>query len=160
MSKFVGQTLAVVRVDVLGKVIEVVQGGSASKYDAEPPFSLRLPPQAVNVGQAWERVYEITLEPPLGTGDKHQAVQRYTLAKVQGNLATIQLTTQLKTTPENPADRIPLLQKQPEGEIVFNTVAGRVDSIRLRTDKQLQGHQGEGSSYRFVSTYVEQYAGK
>jgi hypothetical protein len=57
MGKFVGQTLAVLRVDSLGKVLEVQQG-SSTKFESGPPFTLRLPPQAVTVGQAWERVYE------------------------------------------------------------------------------------------------------
>src|SRR5207237_727031 len=37
MSKFIGQTLAVLRVDSLGRVVGVQQGSSA-KYEAEPPF--------------------------------------------------------------------------------------------------------------------------
>jgi hypothetical protein len=67
------------------------------------------------------------------------------------------LTTNLKTQPEIPADRIPLLQFQPEGDIVFNTTAGRLESANLRIDKAIDGHQGQGSSYRFVSTYKEQF---
>ncbi len=158
MSKFIGRTLAVLRVDGQGKVVEVKQG-QASRYDSEPPFTLRLPEQAVNLGQAWERKYEITLDPPLGTGEKYQASQRYRLTKADNGLAAIQLTTTLKTQPDGPADRIPLLQKQPEGEILFNSAAGRVESVNLRIEKSLEGHQGQGSSYRFSSTYKEQYVG-
>jgi hypothetical protein len=29
----------------------------------------------------------------------------------------------------------------------------------MRIEKELQGQQGEGSSYRFRSTYTEEYAG-
>jgi hypothetical protein len=50
------------------------------------------------------------------------------------------------------------MQKQPEGEIVFNISAGRVQTVNLHIEKEIQGHQGEGSSYRFVSSYKEQYA--
>ena len=54
-------------------------------------------------------------------------------------------------------EQVTLLQQQPEGEIVFNVQAGRLHSTRLMIDKELQGHQGEGSTYRFKSTYTEQY---
>jgi len=156
MSKFIGQTLAVLRVDSAGRVI-AVQQGSAAKYESEPPFALRLPGKAVTANQAWERTYEVTLEPPVGTGEKFAANQRYNLTKADDKLATIRLTTQLKNQPENVADRIPLLQNQPQGEIVFNIAAGRLESANLRIDQQLDGHQGEGSSYHFTSTYREVY---
>ena len=156
MSKYVGQTLAVLRVDGQGKVAAVEQG-SASKYETEPPFLLRLPAQGAGTGKAWERNYEITLDPPLGTGEKHAAVQRYDVVKVADGLATIRLATRLKAQPDNAADRLPLLQKQPEGELVFNIAAGRLESATLRIDKQIDEHQGKGSSYHFTSTYREQY---
>ena len=159
MTKFIGQTLAILRVDALGRVVEVKQG-SASKYEAEPPFMLLLPGQAVDVGQAWERSYEVTLEPPVGTGEKFAATQRYHLLKADGSLATLRLTTTIKSIPENQTDQVPLLQKMPEGDVIFNIAAGRLESVNVRIDKQLQNHQGEGSSYRFISTYQERYIGK
>jgi hypothetical protein len=156
MGKFIGQTLAVLRVDGFGKVVEVQQG-DAKKFESEPPFTLRLPPQAVTAGQAWDRIYDITLDPPLGTGEKYQAKQRFQLVSANNAVAALKLTTTMATQPEAAADRIPLLQKQPEGDIVFNVAAGRLESVNLRTDKSVQNHQGEGSSYRYVSTYKEQY---
>jgi hypothetical protein len=156
MGKFIGQTLAVLRVDPMGRVV-AVQQGSAAKYESEPPFVVRLPGKAVTVNQAWERTYEVTLEPPLGAGEKFAASQRYHLTKADDQLATVRLTTQFKNQPESVADRIPLLQNQPEGEIVFNIAAGRLESANLRIDQQLDGHQGEGSSYHFTSTYREVY---
>jgi hypothetical protein len=56
-------------------------------------------------------------------------------------------------------DQTPLLQSQPEGEVVFDVQNGRVQSVNLRVDKELKNHQGEGSSYHVQSTYIEQYAG-
>jgi hypothetical protein len=52
-----------------------------------------------------------------------------------------------------------VLQLQPEGEVVFDLQAGRLQSARLRIDKELKGHQGEGSSYKFQSAYTEKYVG-
>ena len=75
------------------------------------------------------------------------------------SVATISVTTALKKKPDSAADEMPLLQFQPQGEIVFDTQAGLLRSARLSIDKEVTGHQGEGSRYRFQSTYAEEYAG-
>jgi hypothetical protein len=160
LSVYVGPVLAVLRVDAKGKVVEVKESkfGAASKYEAEPPFTLTLGDGDVKTGHGWERAYAVTLEPPQGTGTKFEAVQKYTCKAVAANSATVAFTTGMKTQPDALADRTPLLQFQPDGEVVFDPVAGVVRSVRSQTDKEIKGHQGEGSSYRFQTTYAEQLA--
>src|SRR5262245_41492466 len=65
MTRYVGQPLAVLRVDAVGRVVEVKESkhGPASRFEAELPFALVLPAIAPQPGQAWERAYNITLEP-------------------------------------------------------------------------------------------------
>jgi hypothetical protein len=99
------------------------------------------------------------LEPPQGTGEKFDAVQRYTCKAVAGNVATITLSTTLKTMPDSLLDRVPLLQLQPDGEIVFDAQNGFMRSARLLIDKELKNHQGEGTNYHFQRTYAEEYVG-
>jgi hypothetical protein len=111
------------------------------------------------VGQGWERSYVITLDPPLGTGEKYQGLQKYQVTGADNGLLRIRLSTTIKNLPESAGERVPLLQKLPVGDIVFNARAGRLESARLQIDQQVTGHQGEGSSYSFTSTYVEEYAG-
>jgi hypothetical protein len=158
MSKYVGPPLAVLRVDGLGRVIEVKESkqAPASRFESELPFVFSLPSVEMQVGSAWDRSYHITLEPPQGTGDKFEAVQKYTCQKMDGAAVTISLTTTIKNLPANQVDQMPLLEMQPEGEIVFDSVGGRLYSARLHIDKELKGLQGEGSVYRFQSTYSEQ----
>jgi hypothetical protein len=161
LGRFVGQALAVLRIDSQGRVVEVKESkhGPASRFESELPFVFVLPDQGTQVGQTWERAYKITLEPPQGTGDKYEASQKYICKAVAGNAATVAMTTLLKTMPESLLDRVPLLQLQPEGEIVFDLQAGRLHRASLRIEKELAGHQGEGSSYRFQSAYMEEYVG-
>jgi hypothetical protein len=110
-------------------------------------------------GQAWKRTFTVTLDPPAGTGEKYEATQEYTLKSLEGATATIGLTTSFATLPKAAADQIPLLQFQPSGEIVFDTKLGRVQSIRMDVSHELQNHQGEGSSYSFKRSCVEQFVG-
>jgi hypothetical protein len=166
LAKYVGPPLIVLRVNPQGKVVEVKECkfGSPNRLESDPPFVLTLPADD-GASANWHREYQITLDPPQGTGEKYAAVQKYsvksTAIKPAGNvpIATLVLTTELKTQPEAAADQAPLLQMQPHGEVVFNLQAGIMETARLNIDKELKDHQGEGSSYRFQSTYHEQYVG-
>ncbi len=162
-GSFVGKPVVVVRIDGQGKVIEVkeAKGGfaSAAKYESDPPFKLLLPTEEMKMGQGWERTYQITLEPPQGTGEKYPATQRFICKSVADNLATVALTTEVKATPAAQDDQVPLWQMQPEGEVVFDVQSGRLQKASLRIDKEAKGTQGEGSSARFQSKYTEEYVG-
>jgi hypothetical protein len=158
LARFVGPALAVLRVDRQGRVVEVKESkhGPASRFESELPFVMVLPSEGLKPGQNWERAYRITLEPPQGTGEKYEALQNYSCKTMANGMAVIGITTHLKTMPESLLDRVPLLQLQPEGEMVFDVQAGRLRQARLRIEKELKGHQGEGSSYRFQSSYLEE----
>jgi hypothetical protein len=156
LDKFIKEPLAVLKVDPAGRVVEVVKG-PAGTYENEPPFVLTLPPAAPAAGQSWERSYKVVLAPPQGTGEQYQATQRYTCKRLDGSAAVFGLTTSFKDMPTSQLDRVPLLQKQPEGEVVFDVRRGRLQSARLVIDRTLRDHQGSGSSYHFRSTYTEEY---
>jgi hypothetical protein len=164
MQRYVGQPLAVLRVDVYGRVVEVKASnhGPASRYQNELPFAIALPGQVPQPGQGWERPYQIVLDPPQGAGEKFDAVQSYTCIRHGEGTAVIAVSTALKKKPEAPAEEMPLLQLMPQGEVVFDTQAGMLRSAKLNIDREITGHQGEGSRYRFQSSYVEEYvpAGK
>ena len=159
LSKFVGVPLTVLRVDPTGKVLEIKEGkyGSPAKFETEPPFVVVLPANAA--GPRWERPYNITLEPPQGTGEKFETVQQYAEqpAVRKGAVWTFALRTTVKKPPEAVADQLPLTPLQPEGTIEFDTAAGLMRKATLAIDKELKGHQGEGSSYHFTSSYSETY---
>jgi hypothetical protein len=158
MSRYIGVPLATLRVDRLGRVVEVKESkfGPASRFDAEPPFLMVLPAAAVQPGSTWDREYKITQGPPAGTGEKYDAVQHFSCTKVEGAGVYMSLSTEMKSLPPSIADRVPLQQLQPEGSIVFDSSNGRLHSAQLRVHKELKGHLGEGSSYTFESTYTEQ----
>jgi hypothetical protein len=158
LEKFIGQPLAVLRVDARGKVVEVKQG-SPARYESDPPFVVVLPAAAPAVGQAWERAYKATPEPSQGSGGPYEAVQKYVCSKADPSAAVIRLSTQFRNPPQAAAEMAPLAQRLPEGEVVFGVESGRLQSARLRIDRTVQGHQGEGSSYHFRSSYTEQYVG-
>jgi len=161
LAGLVGPTLAVVRIDSSGKVLEIVEckHGSPRQFESEPPFRLVLPGAEVRGGTRWGRNYHITLDPPQGTGEKYDATQQYTLQKIQDGTAIIGMTTTIKNMPESPLDQVPLLQAEPQGELYYGVATGEYRGARLRIDKELLNHRGKGTSYRFQSVYKEDYVG-
>jgi hypothetical protein len=158
LSRYVGSPLHVLAVNDRGQVVSVKECkfGAASRFETQPPFEIVLPDGGLTAGQGWERAYAITLEPPQGTGEKYPAVQSYVCKGLQNGAATVAVSTRLKSTPEGLLDRVPLFEFQPEGEVVYDTQTGRVLRVQMKIDKELTGHQGEGSSYQFTSSYTEQ----
>jgi hypothetical protein len=157
MAKHVGPVLAVLRVDPNGKVVEVKESkvGPATRFTTELPFKLVLPDTDPKAGESWDRAYTIQLDPPLGTGEKYAAIQKYTCREPKGGLLTVGLTTEVKQPPAQAADQIPLLPLTQEGVLFFHASSGRYYGARCKVERELKNHQGEGSTYKFVSTYVE-----
>ena len=55
----------------------------------ELPFKLVLPDAEPKPGDAWDRTYTIQLDPPLGTGEKYPAIQKYTCQEPKGGFLTV-----------------------------------------------------------------------
>lgn len=161
LSRYLNTPLATIRVDGSGKVVEVKAAKSdASGFENELPFIVVLPTAGLKAGAGWQRDYKITLAPPLGTGEKYEAVQKCVCKSVTATTATIGLTTELKTPPKAAADAIPLWQLMPDGEVVIDVANGRLQSAKLEIKKEIKEHQGAGSSYAFKSTLTLQYVDK
>jgi hypothetical protein len=158
LSRYVNQPLALLRVDGKGKVVEVKECkyGPASRFESELPFVVILPDD-LKAGLAWERNYQVTLEPPQGTGEKFPAIQKLTCKAVDARAVTIGFKTAIAKMPEPVGDRLPLLPYQAEGDVVFDVAGGFVRSAKVKIDAEAIGHQGEGSSYRFRGTSTEEY---
>jgi hypothetical protein len=162
LSKYVGVPLAVLRIDGQGRVVEVKESkfAPASRYENALPFTVALPAEGLQQGKGWERRYQITLEPGLGTGEKYPAVQQWQCKEIKaGMVACLALTTALQAAPADKGDEAKLAQFQPCGEVSFDLQAGRMMYARMTIDKEIRGHQGEDSSYRLQSRYSEEYLG-
>jgi hypothetical protein len=154
MAKFLNTPIALIRVDRIGRVVEVKKG-PADKYEAEPPFVVVLPMAQAAEGQAWVRPFTIALEPPLGAGEKYTAEQKASCAKIQNGRAVLAVTTAIKNMPDSPGEQVPLIQKQMAGQVIVDLDRGCLEQVQLSVDRTVENHQGQGSSYRFASNYAE-----
>jgi hypothetical protein len=157
LAKYIGPVLTVVRIDARGQLIAVTESkfGPESRLQCELPFKLVLPASAVAAGQAWERSYQIKLEPPQGAGETFDAVQKYTCKAAANGQMTVGVTTEVKALPEAPTERLPLLPLMPSGELYFDAANGRLKAVRYQLVHELAEHRGEGSKYSLKSTYSE-----
>ncbi|HEX3148520.1 MAG TPA: hypothetical protein VHR66_10575 [Gemmataceae bacterium] len=160
MAKHVGPVLAVLRIDNQGKLVEVKESkvGPAARFAVELPFKMTLPDAEVKVGESWGRTYTIQLDPPLGTGETYPAGQKYTVEEPKSGFLVVGLATTIGKLPTQAADQIPLLPMMQEGTLFFHAPTGRYYGARLKLERELKNHQGEGSSYKYTSNYVEDLA--
>lgn len=162
LAGYIDKPLATLKIDTRGRVLEIneCKFGTASRFENELPFIITMPEKIPQQGDAWDRAFQITLDPPQGTGEKYDAVQSCLCQAVDGPVLTVRVKTVLKNPPEESADQEPLLQFQPQGEVVFDTKLGLVKKAQLKIDKELKDIQGSGSRYRFQSVYSEELVEK
>lgn len=156
MAGFLNVPVVVVRVDGQGKLIEVKESkaGSASRLHAELPFRFMLPDTGPTPGQTWDRTFAVKLDPPVGTGETYEFVQKYT-GSVKESLIAIGIETTLKNAPKTLSEQVPLVPMLWKGEVYFNAGQGRYHAARLRAKSELANHQGEGTKFEYESAYIE-----
>ncbi len=162
MANYLNKPVVVVRVGDLGQIIQVkeVKTGSAARLEAELPFRLVLPPTGPKVGQAWERPFAFKLDPPAGTGESVDFVQKYTCKDLKDGLATFSVQTTLKALPKTAGEQVPLAPMLWTGEVYFNTAGGKYHASRLTAKTELLNHLGEGTKFVYQSTFSEDAADK
>jgi hypothetical protein len=162
MGKYVGQTIAILRMDEKGKVIEMKDSkfGPPARFESELPFQLVLPPEMAREGLAWNRTYQLKLDPPHGAGETYECVQAFRCKQMTPTSVLVSCQTTIPKLPDSAQEQVPLLQAQTEGEVVFDMENGRLDAAVIQVNKELKDHQGKDSSYRFQSVYRESYLGK
>jgi hypothetical protein len=152
LLKHLNTPLATVKVDAYGRVLDVKDSKSdATSFENELPFIGVIPTSELKPGMTWQRDFKVTLAPPLGTGEKYDAVQRFVCKSVSEGKAVVLLTTELKEKPKAAADMIPLWQMLPKGELTWDLKLGRLHAATLTVDEKLEGAEGTGSATKFTS---------
>lgn len=157
MAAFLHQPIVTVRMDGQGRLVEVkeAKGGAAGRLHAELPFRLVLPDAAPGANAAWDRTFAVKLDPPHGTGESYDFVQKFTSKGEKDGLFTVGVETALKAPPKSVGEQVPLVPMLWTGDVYFNTAAGKYHAARLKAKSELVNHQGEGTKFVYESTYAE-----
>jgi hypothetical protein len=160
-AAFLNKPVLTVRVDAQGRLVEAkAASGSTNRLQAELPFRLTLPDQMPQVGGGWDRAFAIQLDPPLGTGEKYDATQTYTLKGESRGHLVVGVATALKAPPKDPAELPALVPLLWEGDVYFHKETGRYSGARLSVKKEVPNHQGEGTKFVYESQLTEGLAEK
>jgi hypothetical protein len=157
MAGYLNVPVITVKVDPLGKLLEVkeAKAGSAARLHAELPFRFVLPDAGPAAGLKWARAFTVKLDPPLGTGESYEFIQQYGLNGAKDGLMVVDVATTLKAPPKTLAERVPLVPMLWEGQVYFNTTAGKYHAARLKVKADLPNYQGEGTKFEYESSYSE-----
>lgn len=157
MADYLNKPIVTVRLDAQGKLVEVkeAKGGTAARLQAELPFRLTLPNALPEAGKTWDRPFAVKLDPPAGTGESYDFVQKYTSKGTKDGYLIVGVGTALKAAPKTTGEQVPLVPMLWAGEVYFNTAAGKYQAARLTAKAELVNHQGEGTKFVYESTYSE-----
>lgn len=157
MAAFLNKPIVTVRMDARGQLVEVkdAKGGSAARLHAELPFRLVLPEAAPAANATWDRPFGVKLDPPHGTGENYDFVQKYTSRGEKDGLLIVGVETSLKAPPKAVSEQIPLVPMLWTGDLYFHSAAGKYHAARLKAKAELANHQGEGTKFVYESTYAE-----
>lgn len=157
LSPLVGPVVAKIKVDSLGRVIQVIEAkfGNASRFEAEPPFGAILHSQIPSKGQQWTRDYQLILEPPAGTGEKIAMHQKYVINDIAGSLVSISVQTNSAKPFANGLEESALAQMMPSGVVVFDLHKKVTVRTEMTIDREIANTAGPGSKCHFKASYRE-----
>ncbi len=154
---FLNKPILTLKVDPQGRISDVKSdnASAADRLQTDLPFKLHLPDAAPPANAAWERAFELKLPPPLGTGEKYDATQKYTFKGMNKDYAVVGTVTALKVPPTDAAVMPAIVPMLWEGDVFFNAKTGGYHGAKLSVKKEVANHQGEGTKFRYSSEYTE-----
>jgi hypothetical protein len=153
-AKAVGVPLSTIRITPAGKIVrhDLKLRGQADDDDA--PIVLRLPEQAVAIGDTWDEPYDVRVLLENKNTKIVETRRHHRLADVKNGIATISVEYQVLSPIDSYAES-QLVQRLMSGEVRFDIKAGRVVSQKMEVDKRILGFAGATSSMQYVMRMEE-----
>ena len=162
VEKSVGKPLARIKVSPSGQLISTVEllpelQEAQGESEASRNFLVVFPERPLRVGDSWKDEPNLQVRVTVGNTLTRnvEVMRRYELVSVDGNLATIRVRNSILTPVREAAMRAQLIQRSPEGVIVFDMEKGLLVSRTQTINKTEIGVFGDNSSMRAVSDRTE-----
>ncbi len=158
VAKSIGKVLSTVTIDPTGAVLKREEKQLKAVADSSGSvLVMPLPKQAVKVGHVWSLPIEVTVNlADDGSAKAIQTRQRFELEKVEGDVATIGVETQVLTPIDNPKIQVQLIQRLSKGQIRFDLATGRIISHSTDLDQRVLGFSGAESAMHYVAKFSEE----
>lgn len=153
-AKAVGVPLSVMRITPQGKVIRREMKVRNQGAEDDAPIVLRLPENAVAIGDTWDEPFEIQVKVDKTSLKSIQTRRHHKLANVKNGIATIEVTYQI-LSPIDAQIEMQMVQRLMQGEARFDIEKGRVIGQKMAIDKRIIGFAGPTSSMQYVMKMEE-----
>ena len=163
VSDKIGKPLAQVRVrnnGSLEKIIPLQRDTEGNRDvpetdDASQNFLVVFPDRPLQVGETWKEPFTVKVNVTEKLRRDVDLSRTCRLDSVEGNLATISVKTSVLSPVQDSSIRAQLIQRAPEGTIVFDVERGLIVSRDMTIDGTEVGAFGPGSSMQAVSRLTE-----
>jgi len=153
-ARAIGIPLLVMRIKPDGEIVSREEKHPQPPATEDMPITLRLPAEAIAVGEQWDRTYEVEAERKSKAKLKVQTRRVCTLKDVKHGIATIHVEYQI-LTPVNAFVESQLKERLTKGTVRFDIESGRTVSQKYDVDHRIIGFSGKASSIHFVSRLEE-----
>ncbi len=134
-----------VRFSPRGNVLPLAGLPNDPATDPSESFLDPLPSKPIHVGEEWFDDFKVKVSVSRSLNQRITLRRRYTLESVDGKIATIRLRTSEITPVDDAQIRAQLVQRTPEGKIMFDLERGVTVSRDLTCSRAEMGVMGEGS---------------
>lgn len=153
-ARAVGVPLSVIRIQPDGQIVEREEKHPQPPATEDMPITLRLPSEAIAVGEQWDYTYHVDALRKNQAKLKVKTRRVCTLKSMKAGIATIAVEYQI-LTPVSAYIESQLVQKLTKGKVRFDVDAGRTVSQEFEADRRVIGFSGKASSMHFVSRMEE-----
>jgi len=161
----VGHPWLMVTLDDRGQMISAATPGGVKADDAIASHDLisrvlpLLPEKAVAVGDVWKESFEVLVTEAEIMLKRPIRMQRtYKLAKVEGDIATIELSTQVITAQKTPRQESFLAQGIYYGSMQLDMKRGMLLARDLHVNQSVINYDGPGTAMSIVLNQTDKYA--
>jgi hypothetical protein len=152
-ARTIGVPLLVIRMKPSGEIVSREEKHPQPEASDDMPITLRLPDDAVAVGEEWDETFEVPVEEK--TGVKKVRTRRVCILEaVETGIAVIKVEYQV-LTPVSPYVESELAPRMAKGTVRFDIAKGRIISQQHDVDKRVLGFAGEKSMLHHVSRLEE-----
>jgi len=149
----IGVPLATITVDEHGKIVR--RENKHKQMGGNGQLIIPLPGKLVKIGDRWYHPMTVVLRSPTGVNKKVKTRQMYRLEKVEDQIATISVKTQVLTPVNDPRLQVQLMQRLTAGSLKFDIAAGRVIHQGLDLDETVLEFSGPASSMKHRGRFTE-----
>lgn len=142
------------RVTSLGKGLPLEGQADAVSND----LLILLPEEAVSVGGTWKEKFESGVQIDAKTEKLMRPLKmerRFTLKSVEGDIATIAMTTECLSPRVDPFQESQVMQRKPAGTLKFDIARGCLVDRDMRIDQRSVGFQGVGTSMTIRTVKID-----